>query len=256
MADGVKQPLGIGAIFSNTFSIYFRRFIPFMLIGLIPSLVLNGISTFMMADMFRAQATGDVLALNEVFTPFYWVFMVLSLLLVFVMMGVYTLAAYDTWLGKPLAIGSYIGRTLGSIVPIIVLGIAFYVIITVGFVLLVLPGLYLIARFFVFTPAILVEGAGFGGLGRASELSKEYRWPMVLAVIALGIIIILVSLASQLVMGLVLIGTGGLAAFAVVQSIIAAIVYSISAIFTALLYARLREIKEGIGMEGLAQVFE
>ncbi len=121
--------------------------------------------------------------------------------------------------------------------------------------LLVLPGLYLIARFFVFTPAILVERAGFGALGRASQLSKEYRWPIVVTLVLLGLLLIALSFVSQLFVGLMIAGTGGIISYVILQSMMAAVMYSVMAIFSALLYARLREIKEGTGMADLVEVF-
>src|SRR3546814_15392056 len=44
--------------------------------------------------------------------------------------------------------------------------------------LFLLPGLWLLAVFAVVVPAIVVEGAGFGGLGRSIGLTKGFRWPI------------------------------------------------------------------------------
>lgn len=251
-----RAPLGIGGLMTGTFGLFFRRFLLFFAIAIVPSLIMNVLSYAMIGNTIEAQATGEVLPPDQIFGAGYFIFLILSLLIGLVVFGVTTLAAYDALLGEPIRIGVYVSRTLKALPAIVVLGLLFYLMMVVGLVLLILPGLYLIARFYVFTPAILVEGAGFGALGRASELSKGYRWPIVGALILIGIVIILLSAVSQLFVGLVLAGTGGLLLFFVLQSVLSAVIYAISSIFAALLYARLREIKEGLGLRDLASVFE
>lgn len=255
MVDAAKPPLGLGRLVSGTFGLFFRRFLLFMVIGLVPSLIMNAASFLFLGDIFRAQAIGEVVDPALMFGPAYWIYLVFSMLLVFVMMGVYTLAAYDASLGKSVAVGAYVGRTIASLPAIIVLGILFYIMMAIGLALLVLPGLYLMARYFVFTPAILVERAGFGALRRAAALSQDYRWPIVAGILLLGIIVIGVSLVANLTLVLAVSGLGGLTAYVLVQSVLGAVMYSLTAIFTALLYARLREIKEGVGMVDLVDVF-
>ena len=115
----------------------------------------------------------------------------LSLLLPIVFYGLATALlvqlAYDAKLGRPLQPGRYVAPALRAAIPIAVLMLIAGILTGIGFVLLVVPGLWLYAVFSLVAPAVVIEGAGFGGLGRSAALTKEYRWPIVGALILLGI---------------------------------------------------------------------
>ncbi len=250
------EGLGVGSLISRTFSVFFKNFLLFLMIAFVPTLVLGILNYLVLPDIVEAGLSGTPQNPGDVFTPAYFLVIALSMVVYLLIIGITTLAAYDASLGRKIDIGSYIGRTLGGALPIIVLGILFYILISIGFVLLIIPGLYLLARYYVFVPAILIENVGFGGLGRASSLSKGYRWPIVGALLVIFILILLVTIAMQLISMFIVLGIGGVFAVLVLQAIFSGVSYGLSAVFTALLYARLRELKEGVGMTDLVQVFE
>ncbi len=251
-----RPPLGIGQIFSETFSIFFKRFLTFFVIAAIPSLVLNAMSFAMIPNAVGPVTSGQITGPGEIFTAAYFIYLLIAMVVGFVLMGVLTLAAYDAKLGRPTRLGVYISRALGAILPIFVLSILFYILLTLGLILLIIPGLYVIGRFRLFVPAILVDSAGFGGLGRASELSQGYRWPIIGAMILLFILIFGLSLIAQLALGVVLFASGALLAGLLVQGLVSALIYAFGSIFTAVVFARLKEIKEGVSVDDLVAVFE
>ncbi|MSU88113.1 hypothetical protein GE300_00610 [Rhodobacteraceae bacterium 2CG4] len=262
MADApFRPPLGIGRLVTSTFGLLLRHAPLFLAISLIPSVGQAALQLFAYPTDFGDIAAGEpaTLYLTRVFAV-----IGISLIISLLTMGAITMAAYDVRLGNPVRVGRYLTRTLGAAPAIVVLGLLLYVAMGFGFLLLVLPGLYLMARYWVMAPAILVERAGFRGLGRAAELTQGYRWPILGAGVLMFVVVILISIGLAEALGVAAgpnaFGTTamlspGYTVVLLVQALTAAIQITLLSIFTALLYARLREIKEGLGMEDLAAVF-
>jgi hypothetical protein len=129
-----------------------------------------------------------------------------------------------------------------------------YIFAGIGFALLVLPGLYILARFLPWVPAIVFENAGWSGLTRAQELTEGYRWPLagaiaLFALLAIGLMMLLAPLAF-------LGDAAGGVLLVLVQAVGMAVYYALIAIFTAQIYARLREIKEGLGTAEIAATIQ
>ncbi len=254
-----KVSLGVGGIVSSSFSILFRNLIAVMIVAFIPSLIgllvsvaMNGVGLTLGVD------TGEPLAIGS---P---AMMVVGVILQFAIQGL-TIAllvqlAYDAKLGNPITPVAYISPAIKAIVPIMVLSLVIGILAGIGFVLLIIPGLYIYAVFCVTTPAIMIERAGFSGMSRSAALTKDYRWPVVGALILLGICtiglgIVTTFLVSAIVpiIGLNAAGFGiGILLFALVNGL----TYGLSGIGAALIYARLRDIKEGVSVDKLAAVFD
>ncbi|MHA3976425.1 hypothetical protein ACW9UR_01955 [Halovulum sp. GXIMD14794] len=256
-----QQPLGIGQLVTSTFGLLFRHIGLFLGIALLPSLLQALIQLLAFPSDF-----GDVNAEIDpgMLATTIFVVVAVSLVISLLTMGAITLAAYDARVGRPIRVGSYVGRTLAAAPAIVVLGLVLYIFMSIGFLLLVIPGLYLMARYWVLSPVILVERSGFRGLSRTAELTAGYRWPILGAAILMFLVLFLISLVLTAVLGVAAapgpLGAGafltpGYAVILLVQALSAAIQIALLSIFTALVYARLREIKEGLGMEDLASVF-
>ena len=79
----------------------------------------------------------------------------------------------DVYHGRALDAAAATRDVLPRLPAVIVASFVQFVLVIVGFVLLVVPALYVIARYFAITQAIVLEEhAAFGALRRSSELSK------------------------------------------------------------------------------------
>lgn len=256
MADSAHPHirLGILAVLGESLSLFFRRFPLFFLIAVVPSLMLSMIGGWVNPPQVVTAPRPGIGVLWQYDTAPELALLLLNMIVYLLVMGVTILAAYDSLLGRPVQIAVYLRRCLVALPAIVVLGLAFYLLMTVGFVFLVLPGLYVTARYAVFVPAILVDRAGFSGLGRAAALSRGYRWPIVGGLLLLILVYVGVSILIVLLIGRIggMLGEYG---FILVEAVTSPIINAYSAVFTALLYARLREIKEGLGIRDLAEVF-
>lgn len=158
------EPLGVVALLADSFSRFFSRFFLFIGIAVIPILLMNVIPHFLFPSVLDVVRNETATSIWQIYTTGFIIFTLLSLVISMLVSGVIILAAYDAALGNKIVIGSYVSRALAAFVPVFVLGIVYYIIVLLGAVLLIIPGLYLAARLFAFTPAILIEGAGFSGL--------------------------------------------------------------------------------------------
>lgn len=246
-----KAPLGVGSLIAESFSILFGKFIPVVLMALIPTalgLVIGGLLIG-----FGAM-TGT--AAPDIGGPLAGFGFVLSTLIQLVVYGFATALlvqlAYDAKLNREITTGEYISNALRTLAPVVILSIVVGIGVGLASIAFVIPGLWLYAVWAVTVPAIVIEGAGFGGLGRSATLTKEYRWPIVGAWILITICTMIFTFVGTFMTGLIAVPLLGMVLYAVLT----AIGTGLAGIFAALVYARLREIKEGVSVDQIASVFD
>jgi hypothetical protein len=232
------QPLGIGALIASSFRMLARHFGFLFPIAFVPALGL--------AALGAGIAPPDTAAMPDAGDLF---LLLASAVLSFLVTGIMCLAALDALLGKRHAIGEYLGQALRHLAPIAGLGLAVSLAAGVGFAALFVPGLYVLARYLPLVPAIVFENAGWSGLGRAQDLTEGYRWPIAGAILAMGAI----GIGLLVVLGPVLMAAGQSLVLAVLlEAVFSGLYYALAAIFTALVYLRLREIREGTTADDIA----
>ncbi len=264
--QGPKTELGVGRILGGTFDLYFKNFplmfgivfIPYLIYTL---LVLNPVSEQLMPSTIDPMASlTSSLAIAG-----------LSGFLVILLQAVVVRMSISLHTGRGAQLGEAIRGAVTGFLPILILGIIAGIATMVGFLLVIVPGLYVLALLYVYVPAIVFEKAGFSALGRSEELTKGYRWVIV------GIILILIVLnwilsaiysavifTSVMDIGEITSGSTNPAAIAaatpwwltIVSAAFQAAVLPIGLIASGLVYARLREIKEGGLTTDLMKVFE
>lgn len=252
-------PLGVGAIVSESFSILLKHFVSVILLALVPTLIGFAISGVLTGWEVALGISPPVYAGIGDLVP-----TVLSTIAQMVAYGLSTALlvqmAYDAKLGRPLQLGRYVNPALAAAVPIAVLSIASGILITLGLIAVIIPGLWIYAVFSMMPAAVVIEKVGFGGLGRSAALTKEYRWPILGATFLILIINIVIGLVTGFIVGLILAGVGGGFVGIVVGVLLFSVINSIGtglgSIAVALIYARLREIKEGTSVRDIAAVFD
>jgi hypothetical protein len=118
---------------------------------------------------------------------------------------------------------------------LLALGIVQNVVIMLGLMALIAPGLYVLSLWMVAMPAIIVERSTVGGaLDRSAALTRERRW------LVLGIFV-LVAIPAILVVEIV----GTLTGISIVTWLLEAALSTVLISLTVVLYALLRGEKEG-----------
>lgn len=256
-----KAPLGIGDILSSTFSLYFSRFPYFFGTYFIPYLSVQLVA---IAFGYTGGTINEGAELGVAI-----VIGILSFIVFFGIQAVQVRSAITLKLGQGVQFGPAVQAALAGLIPIILLGILAGIAMGVGFIFLVVPGLYLAAMFYVYTPAIVFERKGFGALGRSIDLTNEYRWPIVGVIVIFAVLFI----GAGLVIGAASLGllaaTGGfealasgdmgiaaIAGYTLLDAVANSIATPIGMIAAGLVFARLKEIKEGGSTDELLKVFE
>jgi hypothetical protein len=270
-----QQPLGLGSIVGDAFSIFFHRFGLMFVLSIIPALIVFVVALLVPVKA-APQTPGDLMALAE---PFLVVW-ITQLFASSLCNSLIVLAAFDTKIGRPGRLGVYIKWALANLVTVILMSLAVFIvmavpIIVVGGLIFAIaasggpPGIlffilgvgavvYMIYFWSAFTPvvpAIVIEGAGFGAMGRAWGLTRGYRWRIVGVMLVLFIVVALIGSVGSLVGGLFA-AIGGEWLSALVSLAINAVAGGILAVGLAMIYARLRAIKEGLDVQSLADVFQ
>lgn len=236
----------IGRVISESLSIYFQNFISFTLIAAVLALPYIGMI------LLDAQWTpGQAPSARQVG---------LSLLSTFISFSLYGLttaiilhATFQHMSGRPVRLGQSVGRGLARTLPLVVLTFLAGLGVGLGFLLLIVPGLYLATRWYVAVAACVVENLGpLRSMARSRDLTKGFRWK----VFALMILFYILSIGGSQLMAF-----AGQATFDLGGQIIAVVVWQgLSGAFGAALltvaYYYLRVAKEGIDVEQIAAVFD
>ena len=249
-----KAALGVGSLIGESFSIFFRHFIPIIIIAYamtVISVVISGLMVgFDVAMGIEQRPSNDV----GDFILYY------STTLVKMAAGSLATAlilqlAYDAKLHRPVSIARYVSPALSAFLPLVVLSVVQTILGTVGVVLLIVPGLWIYAVFSVSDPAVVIERAGFHGLHRSAALTKNYRWPIVGLLCLLLIFVVAITIATVFLSKIV-VAFGGTVSAVILFSALTSVVTGFGSVLTALIYARLREIKDGVSIDQIVSVFD
>lgn len=252
-------PLGVGSIISESFSILTRHFFAVVLLSLVPTL-LNIVISGLLNGWGVALGISDPVAPDGAFVVRTLLAVVAQMVLSGVTTALLVQMAYDAKLQRPLQLGRYVGPALNASIPIAILGLGAGILAGIGFIALIIPGLWIYAVYSMMPAAVVIEKVGFGGLGRSAALTKGYRWPIVGAVVLLAIIGIIIGFAAVFLVGLLVSAIGangfGIVVGVLLLAALSTIGAGLGSISVALIYARLREIKEGASVRDIAAVFD
>lgn len=245
--------LGVGALISDSFSILTKYFLPILAIFFVPDLLIFELIGWLNESIFTYEAdlpfdgSGEMVVLG---------FAVLIGFIVYSLeTAMFVLLAYDAKLGQPMRFGFYFRTLLSNFLPLLLLSFLVLLLLVPALLAFVIPALWVNAVFAAVVPAVVTERAGFGALRRSIELTRNYRWPIVGAFLLGGFFSrILDQVAEKL--SLVALEAGSALLEAIIYVTISGIGYAFVGILTALIYVRLREIKEGIGIDQIAAVFD
>ena len=231
------RTFSVGRILEGSLNVLFRNFVPFIAIS-----ALAGVPEL----IFSLAATKSSPANS-------WVQILLGLVLGAVCQAMIVYGTFQALRGRPVQIGQSLGIGLRRAIPVVGTSLASGIVIAIGFIVLVVPGLIAMTVFFVAEPACVVERLGpFESLGRSTELTRGYRWP----VFGLAFVIGIVEVIIGAIIGAMLLHAGSLVAYAIVMFVWGALVRAYMSVLVAIVYHDLRVLKEGIDLDRIAAVFD
>jgi hypothetical protein len=202
MADA-SRPFSFGELLDGAFTLYRRNFAVLFGLALVPQLPL--IVFWLIAPVVITGATTQALdAAGLLAMPY-------SLLAWMVSVGALVVAAAEAYEGGEPAIGASLKQGLRRVGPLLVATVVSYIAILFGLMLLLVPGLILLAMWFGTYPAIMLEGRGaFSALGRSRQLSRGARGRILGVLVVAWLITILPVIGLMIVAG-ISVGIGAVA---------------------------------------------
>lgn len=171
------RPLSLGEILDRTFSLYRRKFLLLAGISALPSavvLIFSLAETLLMPNPLRggAAAQSPVAAIVWVFVTL--ITYLLSSLGFSVSLGALVFATADLYLNRPTGIAACLRRAFSNFWRIVGIAWLTSLAVGVGFVLLIIPGIYLACRLIITMASGVVEGRGPGdSINRSLALTSE-----------------------------------------------------------------------------------
>lgn len=186
--DGMElRPLSTGEILDRTFSLYRRYFLLFLGISAIPHilvLALNMTQTFLMSAV--ANRTGPALIHVNGQSPVFpagpmaagvgvmLLTLLVSLVAYLLTQGATVTAVSEIYLGHTITIGESFRRVRGELGTLFLVSLLSGLATGAAFILLIIPGIYVMCRLVLCIPAAVIEGLGArDSLERSFGLTKD-----------------------------------------------------------------------------------
>jgi hypothetical protein len=163
---------------------------------------------------------------------------------------------FDEYRGHPTTIGDSFEFAGARLLSLLWMSILVAVLVAIGFILLVIPGIYLAVCFAVAVPVLMSEGeTGFAALRRSRQLVSGRWWATFGRLIVAGFVTFLVSVVLGVINLASVLHVHSVTPFLTVNAVMSAIGSIITVPFTAavaiVIYVDLRVRKEGIDLDGL-----
>ena len=197
---GFSSELGVGQVISKTFDLFRRDFVKYFVIFAIAEVVI-GVATVVAYRLVTLPviptSPTDLSWLPGylgAFIGLYAIIEISTLIVLPIAEGTAVKMAADAIRGKPALLGASLRFALSKLVWMWVLGFIVGIIVLLGFVALVVPGIIFAIMLCLALPSLLLEDTGvIDSLGRSREL-VSHRWGKTFATfLVLGLIIVVIS---------------------------------------------------------------
>jgi len=242
------RPFESGALLGETFSIYFSNFLPFVVLTAI------AFSPVLVVALLAPFAGGAEPLLQGVSQ-------LGSVLCSPIATAALTFGVVQQMRRREASISDCLRVGLSSLFPVLFVAILQGLAVAAGTLLCLVPGIIVAVMLAVAVPAAVEERPGaMAALNRSSQLTDGYRWQVFGVVFVLGLLNIALSLLMIPLMG----GIEGArsmrqdptTAYTVISELLSLVPTGLTATASAVMYYRLRSLKEGIDVEEIASVFD
>ncbi len=230
-----EQRLRAGDVFGRTWSIMMKNAGLYLGLALIPAI------PSILGDLMSESIVGSLMS-------------IVSSCLGFILQAAIAYAVYRSLSGESTTAGEAFSKGMKRFLPVLGASILIGIMAGIGYMLLVVPGLIITCIFIVSVPACAVEHTGaIDSLRRSAILTKGNRWTIFVLLLALYAIIAIISLV--LVTVLMSLTESGILLILLINAIVL-FPTAFQSVMTAVIYYTLREVKEGVSVESLANVFD
>lgn len=199
--------------------------------------------------VIRLLIATDPMIISGVGVASTFVFAVGAWFMFALMSAVLIVCASQAYLGDPVDVGTAVRKALPRLPSVMVATAIKYFFMFLGLLLMLVGGLYVAARFFAVTPAIVLEEASIGtAFSRSTFLSEGRKWHVLLTLALVVVIYWLIGAGIQIAVLMF----GNPMVQAIVTAVYTILVYPVIAITEALLYYDARIKSEGLDIQLMA----
>jgi hypothetical protein len=249
----------LGRVVSRTFNVLGDNFVPYAAIAAVfvsPPMFIS----FLIARSFPVYV--------GVFSPLFarhYAYVLLnsffSMLLTYFFRALLVQDVIASFIGDPAGLKESWSSVVRAFPKLLGVAIVVAAGVSVGFALLLVPGLVLYSMWSVAIPACVVERRNVSdALSRSAELTRGHRWSIFGLIFTFWMIAVVTGLAVRAVTGLGFLpgrhaAIPGNVDYWVAMAVVSAVIAPVYAAGIASIYYELRTIKEGVGSQQLAEVF-
>jgi hypothetical protein len=207
----VLRPLALGELLDHTFQLYRKKFLLFVGIAAIPRLIVFIIQVGLQSAIFttRPDAFSPTAIITGVIA--FVIGMILFVIAFAVSQAATTVGVSEIYMGREISVLSAYGAIKGKMFRVLglVFGLGFLTVL--GFILLIVPGIYLALTWALAIPAAMIENLGVSkAAGRSKVLVTGARWRMFAIFLLLFLLSYAVLLGLQMpVIALAMVASGG-----------------------------------------------
>jgi MFS family permease len=252
MTDAAAVEAGkidIGRVIQETFQVIGRNFTSFTIL----SAVLVGLPTVLMTGL-----QGQMGAQDFRFGPGLFLSWLVAIVTSAILQGALVYGTVQDMNGRRSGVGDILTTGLRAFLPVIGVSLLFGIALVVGFILLIVPGIMIACAWCVAVPALVAERVGVSdAFRRSADLTRGNRWRLFGLLVIWAVAVMLLSGIIGAVTGAGALTAGGVFSpvALVLNFIYATLSGLVGATGVAVLYVDLRRVREGLGPQGLAEVF-
>ncbi|WP_286829051.1 MULTISPECIES: hypothetical protein [Kordiimonas] len=263
VTNGVNPEFRVGEVLSQTFSTYFGNFFKFLAVSFIGYVVIiGGVGLITGSGLMMSDRSGEIspfVAPGQFFLNF-----LLTMVAAAVIQASVTFGAVEHQAGRSATVLGMIKAGVRSAIPVVLATVVMSVLVFIGSIFLLVPGIIIWLMLSVTVPAIVSEKLGMAdGLKRSQELTTGFKWQVFAAFLVVLIAIWLFQILLATVMvgaGASMLGSnGGSSILALVVTILSiamgSLTYGLMGSTVAAVYTNLRAAKEGTSADEIAKVF-
>ena len=261
----VAEPFRVGTCLSKSLAAFFKNFISFNVIGLIvmvPGVLLIVLlfgNTFVALMTYDPATTAVPPDMGEAFGIAFLGAFAVMIVLQYLLTGAIVYGALQHLDGHKPSIVASLMQGLRRIIPIILVAIITTVLVWIGLVLLIVPGIIIALMLCVAIPVVMVEGPGvLASLSRSRALTKGSRWRLLglLLIAFIGTTVLSMIVSTVVSVALVFVGSTGPLISTGIDVAMQLFTTVFLAVVLAVAYHDLRVAKEGVSTAQLAAVFD
>jgi hypothetical protein len=257
-ARSLSDKFEIGHVFSETFAVIGRN-LPLFL-GL--SFVIGGVPQILFQSFvfssFQSSAPGMVSTATSMtsmfsYTPLYW--LALVLLNALLQAGLSRATIRDLNGERPEA-GDIVSTAVSVLLPVMAINLLVTIGASLGMILLIVPGIILWLGWAIAIPVEVQEREGvFESMRRSRYLTRGSRWSLFGFFLILIIAVMFIQILLSMVTGFLSLAGGHLIGIAISTGVTSTLSTLVLSVAIPVCYVELRQVKEGTGVDELAQVF-